>query len=145
MTQVDFYIIDAPQGDASLQFACRLAEKAWRQGHRVHIHTGEASLSQRLDDLLWTFRELSFVPHQVAPATDDTPIHIGHDEQAVLHHDVLINLGGEVPLFFSGFERVAELVGPDEAARQQGRARFTFYRDRGYPLHTHNIAPGSTT
>ena len=145
MTRIDFYILDYPGHDAGQQFACRLAEKAWRKGHRVHIHTGNPALSQQLDALLWTFRELSFVPHSLSPAEQaaDSPIHIGHDEQGVQSDDVLINLAGEVPHFFSRFKRVAELIGTDETERQQGRQRYIFYRDRGYPLQSHTIAAGS--
>ena len=145
MTQIDFYILEHAQTEACHQFACRLAEKAWRQGHHVHIHTGNPTLSQQLDELLWRFREPSFVPHMLAPADTNTPIHIGHDEQGLAHHDVLINLDPEVPLFFSQFERVAELVGADDTQRQQGRSRFSFYRDRGYALQTHNIAAGNAS
>ena len=147
MTQVDFYILDYPASDASQQFACRLAEKAYLKGHKVHIHTGDAALAQRLDELMWHFREPSFLPHCLSTATEaaDSPIHIGYDEQGLQHDDVLINLADEVPLFFSQFHRVAELVGKDEETRQRGRQRFTFYRDRGYPLQSHTLSAGSTT
>lgn len=147
MTQVDFYILEQPGGEAPPHFACRLAEKAWRQGHKVHIHAASAAQAEQLDALLWSFRDLSFVPHSLGneALAAASPIHIGHDEQAVQHHDVLINLDQTVPLFFSQFERVAELVGQDEQQRQLGRTRFTFYRDRGYPLQSHTISAGSTT
>ena len=52
---------------------------------------------------------------------------------------VLINLAAEVPLFFSRFERVAELVDEDDGVRRSGRSRYTFYKERGYPLRTHEI------
>jgi DNA polymerase-3 subunit chi len=42
-------------------------------------------------------------------------------------------------VFFSRFERVAELVSGDADVRQQGRKRYSFYKDRGYPLRTHEI------
>ena len=44
-----------------------------------------------------------------------------------------------VPEFFSRFERVAELVENDEQQRHHGRERFRFYKERGYPLQTHNV------
>jgi DNA polymerase III subunit chi len=146
MTRVDFYILEHPTEDACPQFVCRLAEKAWRQGHTIHIHTGNMAMARHLDELLWTFREQSFIPHSLssAPQAGDSPIHIGHAEQDVRYHDVLINLDSDVPLFFSRFQRVAEVIGKDEEQRRQGRQRFTFYRDRGYPLHTHTLSPGTS-
>ena len=51
----------------------------------------------------------------------------------------MLNLTHEVPLFFSQFNRVAELVDADENARSQARNRFKFYKDRGYELDTHDM------
>lgn len=144
MTRVDFYILEQAQAEARARFACRLAEKAWQQGNRVYIHTGSAELSRRLDEMLWTFRAGSFVPHALDDATeaDSVAVHIGHGEEPQHHDQVLINLAPDVPLFFSRFERVVEVVDQDAQARQQGRERFRFYRDRGYPLENHSISAG---
>ncbi|MEJ2267974.1 MAG: DNA polymerase III subunit chi, partial [Nanoarchaeota archaeon] len=38
MTRVDFYVSPNQAGDAGLQLACRIADKAWQQQHRVYIH-----------------------------------------------------------------------------------------------------------
>lgn len=143
MTKVDFYILDDSQPLQRLRFACRLAEKAWQQGHNVYIHTADSSESQRMDELLWTFRDGSFVPHQVIDEQvpdAETPIHIGHGDHPHDHDTVLINLADSVPLFFSRFERLAEVIGGDEAHRALGRERFRFYKERGYPLDHHTIS-----
>jgi DNA polymerase-3 subunit chi len=143
MTRIDFYILSQQHAEARQRLACRLAEKAWRQGNRVYIHTGDAAQSRRLDELLWTYRVESFLPHALDDdaAADAAPVHIGHGEEPRHHDEVLINLAPEVPLFFSRFTRVIELVGQHEESRQQGRERFRFYRDRGYPLTNHTITP----
>ena len=52
---------------------------------------------------------------------------------------VLINLQAEPPPFFSRFERLAEIVGIDEADAAAGRVRFRFYRERGYEMRMHNL------
>lgn len=140
MTRVDFYIVQG--GDTALPLvACRLTEKAYRHGHRVYIHTRDVTQAQRLDTLLWTFRAGSFVPHALAetPCEDTTPVFIGADEPAEGLSDVLINLSTDLPLFFSRFERVAEVVADDERARERARERYRFYRERGYPLDTHTL------
>jgi DNA polymerase-3 subunit chi len=144
MTRIDFYILEQQHTEARQRFACRLAEKAWQQGHRVYIHTGGAEQSRRLDELLWSYRVESFTPHSLddAAAADAAPVHIGHGGEPRHHDEVLINLAPEVPLFFSRFERVFELVDQHTESRQQGRERFRFYRDRGYPLGNHTINSG---
>ena len=140
MTRIDFYLLSKPQPGARQKLACRIAEKAFGLGHRVHIHTASKKEAMRLDDLLWTFRDGSFVPHETDPAQlSPRAVTIGHDWEPEGEYEVLINLDSEVPLFFSRFERVAEILDQDPQTRQKGRERYRFYRDRGYDLNTHEI------
>lgn len=141
MTRVDFYIEEKPKPGGARVLACRVAEKAYRLGHRVFIHTGRADLALDMDQLLWTFRDRSFVPHARVETVEgeEPPVLIGHDHEPAGRCDLLINLAPEVPSFFSRFERVADMVGQDEASRGAGRERYRFYRDRGYPLNTHRL------
>jgi DNA polymerase-3 subunit chi len=141
MTTVDFYLLGDAAADARERTACRLADKAFRLGHQVYLFTGDAVSTTRLDQLLWTFSAGSFIPHQAGARTVDAglPVYVGHDEPALELADVLISIADEVPTFFSRFTRVAEIVGSDEQAKEQGRQRYRFYRDRGYPLNTHNL------
>ena len=52
---------------------------------------------------------------------------------------MLINLGAAIPEFFSRFERVAEIVLNDPESLRASRARWSFYKDRGYPLEHHDM------
>lgn len=139
MTKVDFYIL---ANDSRERTACKLSEKAYGLGNRVYIHTESAQQTLHVDELLWTFRDGSFVPHEryQTGSSGESPIQIGCDENPDTQCDVLINLTTGVPLFFSRFLRVAELVGTDNDAKKQGRDRFRFYRDRGYSIETHELA-----
>ena len=142
MSRVDFYIL-AGTGEPSRQnFACRLAEKAYRLKNTVHIHTANRQQAKVLDQLLWTFRDGSFVPHQLLGASGkgtDAPVTIGFEEAEFGDHDLLINLTDEVPSNAASFPRVAELVTSDEESRQRSRKRFVDYRKLGAELETHNI------
>lgn len=142
MTRVDFYILPDATADGRERLACRLADKAYRLGHEVYIHARDRQHAARLDELLWTFRAGSFVPHQRVDEGHDTheaPVLIGHAEAPMQCHTLLINLADGVPGFFSRFERVMETVDQDEENRRSGRERFRFYRDRGYALKTHTL------
>ncbi len=140
MTEVDFYVLADGAQKSRLRFACRLADKVFRLGQRVFIHTASAEQTRELDTLLWTFQQNSFVPHSIVQDAGDIPppVLLGHDAEPEASQ-VLINLASDVPLFFSRFERVAELVNTDNSVRQQGRSRYSFYKERGYPLRTHEI------
>lgn len=140
MTRVSFYIL-GPNGDKAVE-ACRLIDKVFRLGHPAYVLTADAGEAGRLDDLLWTYSAGSFVPHAVYRGDDQAdapPVLIGAGEPPAQLHQVLITLAPQVPEWFSRFERVADLVGPDDPDKRQGRERFRFYRERGYELETHNL------
>ena len=140
MSKVDFYVLHASGEVARQQFACRLAEKAYRLEHAVHIHTGSSESARRLDDLLWTFRDGSFVPHEVLGSeAPEAPVTIGYGETLPSKRDLLINLGENVPEEAGSFPRVAEIVTADEDSKSRSRQRFVDYREQGHTLDTHNL------
>ncbi|NND60921.1 MAG: DNA polymerase III subunit chi [Gammaproteobacteria bacterium] len=143
MTQVDFYILNGAAIEELQRLACRLVDKAWQQGMRTLINADEPTTATALDDLLWTFRDISFLPHASNDADSNTLNRVAAivacNQPPAVDCGLLINLSPEVPKFFSRFERVAELVDKDPTRRDAGRERFRFYRDRGYPLQTHNL------
>ena len=142
MSKVDFYVLSGAGDDTRQRFACRLAEKAYRLNNTVHIHVADRASVQQIDDLLWTFRDGSFVPHEVleAPLADvPAPITIGCEVAPSRDCDLLINLSEEVPAIVDSFPRIAEIVTSDEDARARSRKRFVDYRERGHTLDTHKL------
>ena len=140
--RVDFYILAATGSSARLRFACRLTEKAYGLKRKIHAFTSSAAMARELDELLWTFRQGSFVPHALLlSGTQESavPVTIGHEDQPDTSGDFLINLGDEIPAFFDQYERVAEIVDATPDSRRSGRERFSFYRDNGFEPNTHNI------
>ena len=142
MARVDFYVLAQVDERARHMLACKLAEKAWRLENTVYIHAKSRSDAEHLDQLLWTFRDGSFVPHGLAGRDDGTevsPIMIGYGDQGIGTRDLLINLCDEIPSPLEGFPRVAELVTSDETCRQASRKRYAAYRDQGHELNTHKL------
>ncbi len=141
MAQVDFYVLERVDEHARNTLACKLAEKAWRLENTIHIHTMTREDAEHLDELLWTFRDGSFVPHELAGGGGDTaaPITIGFGESDVEVRDLLITLCDEIPIFAGAFPRIAELVSADTDSREKSRLRYTSYRDKGHQMATHKI------
>ncbi len=121
--------------------ACRLAEKAYRLDNKVYVHTQTRTAAEQLDELLWTFRDGSFVPHALLGDDDmaESPIMIGSESDSVAPCDLLINLCDEIPAFAAEFPRVAEIVTKDERCRTLSRKRFAAYRDDGHAIETHKL------
>ncbi len=133
MAGVHFYIL---KGGNRERAACQLAERAVAQGHQVHIRTADAQATEALDALLWVFRDQAFLPHSVgASDTPHTPVSI-HEQWLPDDRDLLINLAVDVLEDFSSFAKVAEVVGPDDQSKSQGRKRFRAYKEHGVePQH----------
>ena len=139
MTRVDFYILDDQTQDASMRFACRLGLKAFLAGSPVHVHMDSEEAAAELDELMWDYPKHRFLPHEIVQPeqTPGSPVQNGYQPP---HHQegLLINLSGAVPSFFGRFDRVAEII--VGATRDEGRTRYAHYRDRGYPLHHHEMS-----
>ncbi|MBK8162668.1 MAG: DNA polymerase III subunit chi [Gammaproteobacteria bacterium] len=142
MPRVDFYILPGETPAARDLLCCRLAEKACKMGHKVYLHADSEAHARRLDELLWTFRAGSFLPHALLGDDPQPPpqVLIGSAGGAAPPaRDVLINLAAAVPDFFDRFERVAEIVDQSSEVKQAGRERFRRYRERGCAPETHNL------
>ncbi|CAA0087462.1 DNA polymerase III subunit chi [Zhongshania aliphaticivorans] len=139
MTRIDFHILQQNSSEAAMHYACRLTEKAWRAGHKVYVHCDDVTAAEAIDTMLWQYRAESFVPHSCHPA-DQNPVLVGCGEHAGEHCDVFINLAKQVPMFFSRFKRLAEIVSQEDGCLSASRERYSFYKTRGYPLNTHNIS-----
>lgn len=141
MTRIDFHS-NVPD---KLGYACRLVRKARAADFRVVVLTPDRPTLTALDEALWTFSGLDFLPHVMAgdPLAADTPIILTDDDQAELpHHQILINLSAATPAHFARFERMFEIVASDDGDKTAGRDRYRYYQQRGYPL-THFVAEKS--
>jgi DNA polymerase III subunit chi len=144
---VDFYVLPGTEARARFRFACRLAEKAYLADQRVFVWLDDAAELQSFDEMLWTFADRSFVPHEIysdAQQWQDTPVLLGCAAQPQLPFDLLLNLGSEVPAAAARAGRIAEIVDAEEPRRRAGRNRFRHYRDLGLAPETHNIAANDT-
>lgn len=139
MTQVDFYVLPKDGSLTLAQAIGRIAEKAVSKGHRVFIHAADKTEAAAIQRGLWTFRPQSFLPSALLESHDEEPVAIGWGEPRLDHDDVLLNVTGAVPGYFSRFRRLAEIVPQDEAKLAASRDAWRFYRDRGYPLAKHDL------
>lgn len=141
MTSIDFYF----NADDRLGVACRLAGKALQQKKRVLIYAPMPEIAQKIERLLWVSTATSFIPHCYLhdSLAAETPVLIAAGEEtapAAANCDVLLNLAAECPPFFERHERLLEIVAQDDEGRSAGRARYAYYRDRGYAIRNHDLA-----
>jgi DNA polymerase-3 subunit chi len=142
MAEVSFYILPSESLQERYLFACKLIEKAYRSGHFCYVLTDSIKQSQHLDDLLWTFRAGSFIPHQLY--TGEIPnfkkvILIGSLDAPETWQKTIINLSSQYPKSFDLAERIIEILDNSEEAKELGRNRYRHYHQSGIAITTHKI------
>ncbi len=141
--RVDFYVLKSAAANQRFAFACRLTEKAYLQDLRIVIVNDTLSDAKLLDDMLWTFNERSFVPHQIClderPTEAATKVSLAVLPAAPPSGDLLVNLSARLPSHWERYARIAEIIDADEERRRLGRERFKAYRDLKVMLETHQV------
>ena len=140
--QIDFYVLQEQSPGGRFKLACRIVEKAYRLGHRVYVRTGNSDDTNVLDDLLWTFSQNSFIPHQLSTESDsrESPVVIGEHPPETEGTDVVISVADDPVSDFTAYLRIVEIVGCDDDEKASGRNRFRYYREHGVEPNTHQIA-----
>jgi DNA polymerase III subunit chi len=125
------------------EYAWRWLFKAVKANARVVVYDDDAARLAKLDEYLWTYQPVEFLPHVMAndPLAAVTPIVLTNLADALPHHHILLNLSDQLPSFFSSFERLEELSPIDGDGLIAARQRYKFYSDRGYPLQVHAYRP----
>ncbi len=141
VARVDFYVLPDQRANGRALLACRLADKAYNLGHTAYILAASEAQAAALDDLLWTFRQDSFIPHERYPLTGEeaSPVLVGTVLPAEATAQVLINFTDNLPEGFERYERVVELVDQTPEVLAQSRERFKQYRERGCAPETHKL------
>lgn len=141
MPKIDFYILADNAPEARFQLTCRLIEKAYKNQNRIYIHTDNQRDAHHIDELLWTYREDSFLPHNIYGEGPDPapPIQIGFAATPEKHRDILINLTSHIPEFHAQFARVLELIPNDEVIQAIARENYKIYRAKNYNITTHKL------
>lgn len=136
MADIRFHTLNAAGGGARFRHACQLIEQAYLAGERVLVWLEDPATAERFDQLLWTFRDGAFVPHEPLAAGSEAPVQLSSG--ATLGSTVLdggfttlVNLRDAASTEALGFARILEVLDGDAACREAGRARFRFYREAG--------------
>ena len=142
MAEVSFYILPSESTQERYEFACKLIEKAYRSGCFCYVLTDNAEQSKKIDNLLWTFRAGSFIPHQLytgeLPAIEKV-ILIGSLEVPELWKKTIINLSSHCPNELEKIERILEILNNSETTKEVGRNRYRQYQKSDIDITTHKI------
>jgi DNA polymerase-3 subunit chi len=141
--RVDFYVLKSAAARQRWAFACRLTEKAYLRDLSVVIANDTLADARALDDLLWTFNERSFIPHDICQDEHSmdraAKVHLVALPAPAPGADLLVNLTARLPAGWERYPRIAEIIDADEERRRLGRERFKTYREFKAVLETHQL------
>jgi len=144
MQRADFYVLEGSDARARWKFACQEIEKAFLADARVLVWFDDEAEVAQFDDLLWTFADRSFVPHEPAGPQSDweqSPVLLSASLLPEPAPQVIVNLSRTLPPGIAAAERVVEIIDADAARRLAGRERFRQYRALGLEPATHKPGP----
>ncbi len=141
---VDFYLLNSIIQEDVYRFVCRLVDKAYLLQKKIYIQVNSDEEGQRLDELLWTFRDISFIPHgylRINTVIDPLlSVNIATNKPKELNADIFFNLSNEVPTYFPEFSRIIEVVSEEKKSKNQSRHKYKFYKAQNCQLTTHTIS-----
>ena len=142
MPEIDFYILSTTSKQDRYQFVCKLAEKIFRQKQKAFFLTPSIEDSENLDDLLWSFRPTSFIPHQII----QNNTHSLFDQLLISNRDIpdnwsgiLVNLTQQLTPNIEKLTRIIEIIDNNEVCLTKGRQRYRHYKKMNLSPDTHKI------
>lgn len=135
--KVDFYVLETNSAQKSRFFACQLIEKLYSEAQKnIYVNMTSRDDAEQFDALLWTYRDDSFIPHQLYDAMKPpVSVQIGSDVTPNAK-DILLNFHPEVPLFYKQFDHLIEIVFIDQQVQLAARDRYKQYRESGFEVNT---------
>ncbi|MFV0627134.1 MAG: DNA polymerase III subunit chi [Alphaproteobacteria bacterium] len=134
MTRIDFYHLQTQNLDMVLP---KLIEKAYETGKKIKIKVGKEENLEKINTLLWTYQNLSFLPHGTKKDgfAEMQPVFLSCDDENPNHSEMLFLVDGASCNFeeASVYSRILNIFdGNSSTALDQARQ---FWKD----LKTNNL------
>lgn len=134
MTDIQFYHLLTTPLERALP---KLMEKALSAGMRCVVRVDSEATMDRLNDVLWTYQERSFLPHGSAKDThaQHQPIYITYRDENPNGATLLVITDGSQLDNPESYTKVLDIFnGHDEAAVSNARSRWKHYQTSDHTL-----------
>ena len=127
-----FYILNST--DDVNQSICKIIKKYHEIGHRILVSSSNTKLLDDVNKLLWTFEQLSFIPHSTNLDLDPlTPVLLtetGYKNDSIIKKDynVFMNLDDQAKTDYHNHEIVVEIVCVEEQQKKLARDKYLYYK-----------------
>ena len=113
---------------------CKIVKKYYEVGNRILISSQNSVIIKNINKLLWTFEQLSFIPHstndEYDPLTSVLLFDTNYINDSILKNDynVFINLDDKVKTDYHNHEVIVELVTSNEEQKKIAREKYLYYK-----------------
>ncbi|MDG2158583.1 MAG: DNA polymerase III subunit chi [Gammaproteobacteria bacterium] len=138
-----FYILNK-QDDMNLSI-CKIIKKYYNDGHKILVKSDNVELMDNINDLLWTFEQLTFIPHSTNIEYDVTaPVLLyknkdKNDSIIKKDYNVILNVDMELDSSDKEHEIIIEIVGHDESKRSISREKYLYYKKNKLDVRHENL------
>ena len=105
-----------------------------------YIRSADEAMTDRLDELLWVFRDQSFIPHQREEDTAQPCAVIINHTTPPKHREIMLNLSLDVSPDYADYDRLIEVVSAVSEIKHAGRERFRHYNQQGHQPKHHAVS-----
>ena len=126
------------------RIVCDLAEKCYLDNQRLVIYTSSEEECKKIDSLLWTWKQQSFVPHICLDSLSNSehePIVLATNIDSSADYDTLLMVD---PLPMETVKQFSTVIDFAEKYDSQGielsRKRYKIYKDQNLEINT--LQPG---
>ena len=138
-----FYILES---DDDINYCtCKIIKKFYEEGKKILVSSKNSILIDDLNKLLWTFEQLSFIPHSTSKDYDSlTPVLLtetSYKNDSIIKKDynIFINLDDEVKTDYHNYEIVIELVSGNEHQKNLAREKYLYYKNNRLNVKHENL------
>ena len=138
-----FYILNAKD---DINYAiCKIIKKYFEQEKRVIVSSKDQNVINNINNLLWTFEQLSFIPHCIEKDYDSlTPVllmdaNFKNDSISKKDYNVFINLDDQVKTDYHDHEIIVELVSTNEDKKKIAREKYLYYKNNKLNVKHENL------
>ena len=133
-----FYILNKAE-DLKIS-VCKIIKEYYKKKYKIFVSSRSNDLVNELNNLLWTFEQISFIPHCTTKNYDkNSPILLsGKDSfQKTINlkeYDVWLNLDNKMEENYTDFEIILEIVSQNEEERILSRKRYLNYQKNNFEV-----------
>ena len=133
-----FYILNKAE-DLKIS-VCKIIKEYYKKKYKIFVSSRSNDLVNELNNLLWTFEQISFIPHCTTKNYDkNSPILLGGKDSFpetvnLKEYDVWLNLDDEMEENYTDFEIILEIVSQNEKERMLSRKRYLNYQKNNFEV-----------